>query len=192
MNKIWLALGALLLAAEVRPDSTLVDTLASVDTVLFQQGHSLASYSPATNPEDFEQHLYQNPTAALFKSMLIPGLGQIGNRRYVKAGVFFALDAWFVGSAIHYGRQAADFRSKFESDTTVAGRNDYYSLYEDRKDERNKFTWFAVIVTFVSMFDAYVDAHLSGFPKKADDDAVSFNLCPSAKGGVVASVSIAF
>jgi len=192
MKKMLLLLVLLLMAAEARSDSTMVDTLVAVDTVLFRPGALLTSYNPVTNPENYEKHLYQNPTAALFKSMLIPGLGQIGNRRYIKGAVFFALDTWFVGAAIHYGRQAADFRSKFESDTSVAGRNDYYFLYEDRKDERHKFTWFAVITTFISMFDAYVDAHLSGFPQKTNDDAVSFNLHPSFKGGMVASISLSF
>ena len=42
---------------------------------------------------------------------------------------------------------------------SISDRNEYYDLYQDRKDERNKFTWFAVITAFVSMFDAYVDAH---------------------------------
>jgi hypothetical protein len=188
---------ALLLALVVstvnaQSDSTLVDTTASVDTVLYRPGTSLAPYSPVTNPENFERHLYQNPTAALFKSMLVPGWGQLGNRRYFKAVLFFGLDVWFVGSAIHYGRQSADFREKFENDTTIADRNEYYSLYEDRRDERNKLTWFAVIVTFVSMFDAYVDAHLSGFPQATKSDAVSFDVQPSREGGIAAYVSISF
>ncbi len=177
---------------EAQPDSTPADTAVSVDTVLYRPGTLLTPYSPVTNPENLEKHLYQNPTAALFKSMLVPGLGQFGNRRYFKAVLFLGLDTWFVGSAIHYGRQAADFRDKFENETTIADRNEYYSLYEDRRDERNKFTWFAVIVTFVSMFDAYVDAHLSGFPQAAKSDAVSFDLQPTREGGLAACVSISF
>jgi hypothetical protein len=44
--------------------------------------------------------------------MLLPGWGQLGNRRYLKAILFAGLDAWFVGAAIHYGRQAREFRTK--------------------------------------------------------------------------------
>lgn len=187
-----LLLALMVATVEAQPDSLLVDTIVSVDTVLYRPGNSLNPYSPVTNPENFEKHLYQNPTVALFKSMLIPGLGQLGNRRYFKAVLFFGLDAWFVGAAIHYGRQASEFRDKFENDTTIAGRNEYYSLHRDRSDERNKFTWFAVIVTFVSMFDAYVDAHLSGFPQVAKNDAVSFNLQPSREDGISIFVSLSF
>jgi hypothetical protein len=209
MNKTLLVLGALLLAGPARSESTFVDTSGlvadtsfsvdtvsidtlPVDTVLYRPGQLLTPYRTVTDPENLEKRLSQNPTAALIKSVFIPGLGQLGNRRYIKAAIFMGLDAWFVGSAIHYGRQASDFYNQYESSTDIYTRNEYYDLYSDRKDERNKFTWFAVIVTFISMFDAYVDAHLSGFPQKLDEDRVSFNLCPSSRGEIVAYVSISF
>jgi hypothetical protein len=209
MNKTFLVLSVLLLAAPVRSDSIpgdtseldadssfSVDTLSidtlSVDTVLYLPGQLLTPYRTVTDPENLENNLSQDPTMALLKSVFIPGLGQLGNRRYIKAVIFMGLDTWFVGSAIHYGRQASDFRDQFEESTDITARNDYYDLYQDRKDERNKFTWFAVIVTFISMFDAYVDAHLSGFPRKADESRVSFNLEPYSEGEVVAYISISF
>lgn len=209
MKKTLLVLGALLLAAPARSDSTFgdtsklvvdtsfsVDTVSidtlSVDTVLYLPGQFLTPYRAVTDPENLENNLSQDPTVALIKSVFIPGLGQLGNRRYIKAVIFMGLDAWLVGSAIHYGRQASDFRDLFEKSTDIADRNDYYDLYQDRKDERNKFTWFAVIATFISMFDAYVDAHLSGFPKKVDEGEVSFNLEPSFEGEVAVYVSISF
>ena len=209
MNKTLLVLGALLLAAPARSDSTFVDTselvadtsfsvdttsidTLSVDTVLYRPGQLLIPYRPVTDPENLEKRLSQNPTVALIKSVFVPGLGQLGNRRYVKAAFFMGLDAWFVGSAIHYGRQASDFRDQYEMSADTTTRNDYYNLYQDRKSERNKFTWYAVIVTFFSMFDAYVDAHLSGFPQKTDEDRVSFNLHSSPGGEVAASISISF
>lgn len=209
MNKTLLVLGALLLAGPARSDSTFVDTselvadtsfsvdttsieTLSVDTVLYRPGQLLTPYRPVTDPENLERRLSQNPTVALIKSVFIPGLGQLGNRRYIKAAIFMGLDAWFISSAIHYGRQASDFRDQFEKSTDIAARNDYYNLYQDRKNERNKFTWFAVIVTFFSMFDAYVDAHLSGFPQKTNEGRVSFNLEPSFEGEVAAYVSISF
>jgi hypothetical protein len=209
MNKSLLVLGALLLATPARSDSTFVDTselvadtsfsidtvsidTLSVDTVLYRPGQLLTPYRPVTDPENLERRLSQNPTVALIKSVFVPGLGQFGNRRYVKAVIFMGLDAWFISSAIHYGRQASDFRDQYEMSADTTTRNDYYNLYQDRKSERNKFTWYAVIVTFFSMFDAYVDAHLSGFPQKTDEDRVSFNLHSSPGGEVAASISISF
>ncbi len=204
MKKTLLLLGAMLMATQARSDSTFVDTsgLAAdtsvpadsplIDTLLYQRGQVLRPYRPVTDPEDLEKRLSQNPTAALLKSVFVPGLGQLGNRRYIKAAIFMGIDAWFVGSALHYGRQASDFRRQFERSTDLTARNEYYNLYQDRKDERNKFTWFAAIITFISMFDAYVDAHLSGFPRTGDEDKVSLHFRPSHDPMMAAYVSISF
>lgn len=155
-------------------DSTIADA-SPTDTVLYDPGDILDRFSAVNNPTNFETRRTQPPTVALLKSMVVPGFGQVGNKRYFKAALFFGLDAWFLSSAIKYRQDARDFRSKFESvdgddDASVALRRDYYNQYQDNRDQRNKYTWFAVIVTFVSMFDAYADAHLSGFPIAQDDN----------------------
>ncbi len=166
-------------STSAQPVDTTLSISGPVDTVLYTPGHVLDNYSAVDNPQNFEKRLTQQPTVALVKSMIIPGLGQIGNRRYFKAALFFGLDAWFVSSAIKYRQDARDFRVKFESvdgddAASVALRRDYYSKYQDSRNSRNKYTWFAVITTFVSMFDAYADAHLSGFPvKKGENVTIS-------------------
>ncbi|MDH4157430.1 MAG: DUF5683 domain-containing protein, partial [candidate division Zixibacteria bacterium] len=141
---------------------------------------------------NFETRMLQKPTTALFKSMVIPGLGQLGNRRYIKALLFAGFDAWFIGSAIHYGGQAADFRERWAAAEDIEDANALYSLYEDRRDERNKFTWFAVIVTFISMFDAYVDAHLSGFPRADDGQNMSLEVAPAPGHAISATLTYSF
>ena len=193
MTRIIVILADLTAAVSAaRADSTMVDTAGQVDTLLFEKTDLFSGVSPVTNPENFETRMYQKPTAALFKSMVIPGLGQWGNRRYVKALFFAGLDAWFIGSAIHYGGQAADFRDRWAQTDDIEDANALYSLYEDRRDERNKFTWFAVIVTFVSMFDAYVDAHLSGFPRAEDGRDLSLELAPVPGQAISATLTYSF
>ncbi|MEA3296815.1 MAG: DUF5683 domain-containing protein, partial [candidate division Zixibacteria bacterium] len=188
----------LILTPVVYPDSTSTDSLMQPDTTIFQQQQILNGFATATDTTNYERRLIQNPTAALFKSLLVPGLGQIGNRSYFKAVLFAGLEVWMVSAAIHYGRQASDFRNKWsginlaEDSTLLSLRNTYYDLYEDRKDESNKCTWFAVIVAFVSMFDAYVDAHLSGFPRKEEESSLGFQMIPQSDGGFVASLSLSF
>ena len=51
-----------------------------------------------------------------------------------------------------------------------------------------------MIVTFVSMFDAFADAHLSGFPKdkKLAEDKLSFKISPLDENGLYASVAVSF
>ena len=112
MTRFFVILAVLTAAmSAARADSTMVDTAGQVDTLLFEKTDLFSGVSPVTNPENFETHMYQKPTVALFKSMVIPGLGQWGTRRYIKALLFAGLDAGFIGSA-----------------------NALYSLYEDRRD----------------------------------------------------------
>ena len=185
-------------------DSLQVDSISDTtvselrtDTTLYDPGNLLLRYSPVDDPTNFELRRTQNPTAALFKSMLVPGFGQAGNRKYFKAALFLGLDVWFVSSALKHGDDAAHFRDLFESTTgddaaAVASRREYYDQYQDERDQRNKYTWYAVIVTFVSMFDAYADAHLSGFPLRGDDN-VTISLKPvDQRDAVIASVRIKF
>lgn len=162
------------------------------DTVLFEPDSILLAVSPVTSPINFERRLTMNPTVALVHSMVLPGMGQLGNRRIYKAMLFAGLDAWFLGASVHFGRQASEFRNKYDAATEISTRNEYYSLFEDRKDERNKYRWFAVIISFISMFDAYVDAHLSGFPPKQSPDNLSLGLKPGRDGYPLASITVSF
>lgn len=175
-------------------DSTEVDTIVKTDTILYVPQELGNIALGVTDTSDYEKHLYQNPTTALFKSMLVPGLGQVGNRQYVKAGVIIGLQTWLIGSAIKHGNDASDWRKQFEASSVVAERNELYENYLGSKDQRNKFTWFAAIVTFASMFDAFSDAHLSGFPKESNSSSQEINLTilPSEDSGVNATVSFSF
>lgn len=173
-------------------DTTDTDITPQIDTLLFQPLSDSSLAAQVANPINFEKHLTQHPTLALFKSMFVPGLGQLGNRRYVKAIVIAGLETWLIGSAVHYGRQASDFRDQWNEADDVASRNILYGLYEDRRDERNKFTWFAGITIFLSMFDAYVDAHLSGSPGRERNSRIAWDVVPQEEGGVRALLSCRF
>ncbi len=162
------------------------------DTLLYQPGIILTGTSPVSNPTDFEHKLTQNPTVGLFKSMVVPGWGQFGNHKYIKGAVFLAADAWFVSRAIKYRKDARDYRTLYENATGISAKNDLYSQYKSLKNKRNKFTWFAVITSFVSMFDAYVDAHLSGYPGEKMHKDVSISMQPQASGGFAANLSVSF
>ena len=194
MKRIFLLASILVILATGRGwcDTTDVDSVHIADTLLFDGAGLFQHTNPITSDINFEKRLYQNPTVGLFKSMVVPGWGQLGNHRHTKAVIFAGLDAWFIGAAIHYGKQASDFRDRFEAAVDTTNRNELYGLYLDRKDERNKFTWFAVIITFISMFDAYVDAHLSGYPAKIDDNDLKVDIRPMEGGGIAAAVTLDF
>ncbi len=168
------------------------DSTPIVDTLLYSPDSSFADAAPVTNEKNYEQNLTQNPTVALFKSMILPGLGQIGNKRYFKAVLFAGFDSWFIYSAIKHGNDASDLKKQFNAATDEGERNDLHDKYEDKAGTRNFHTWMAVVTTVVAMFDAYVDAHLSGSPTDKRQRAVSFNVPPPIDGTLAASVQINF
>lgn len=162
------------------------------DTIMFVPEFDRLRDGRVSDTTDYEKRLTQQPTVALFKSLVLPGWGQIGNRKYVKAAVFAGFQVWFVSSAIRYGGEASDARRDWSDAVDSAERNRLYAIFDDKRGQRNKFTWFAAICSFVSMFDAYVDAHLSGSPEHRGADRVSFDVVPDGSGGAQATLSVTF
>jgi len=118
----------------------------------------------------------QNPTVALFKSMFVPGLGQIGNRNYIKAGVIIALETTLIGTYIHYYNKTRDREDAFlAAEGSTQAR--LFEEYQDARDQRNRFGWYTGVLIFLSMFDAYVDAHLAQFPRQQEN--VTINVTPT-------------
>jgi len=128
---------------------------------------------------------YQNPTVALFKSMLVPGLGQIGNRSYIKAGIAIVSESIFIGAIVHWAKKTRDAKAAFDAvDPADSGSTDLrgslYKTYTDYKDKRNFYSWMLGTTIFLSMFDAYVDAHLSRFPAfRNDKEGLSLDMGPA-------------
>ena len=201
MVALWLVAveGGACRAATV--DSSDVDTVSTVDsssvidkvdTLLFVPPSDILIAGDVTNPVDLETHLTQQPTVALFKSLLVPGLGQLGNRRYFKAALFAGLEGWFIGATVHYGRQANCARHDYETAVGHDAREEWYNLYDNKRKNRNKYAWFAGLVAFISMFDAYVDAHLSGSPTEPRNDQFTFDVRPLEDRGLAATVNYHF
>jgi len=122
----------------------------------------------------------QNPTLALFKSMLVPGLGQIGNKKYIKAGVIILGEGALIATLVHYIDKTSKAKEAFEQGDEAEVPK-LFRKYQSAKDQRNSTAWFTGTLIFLSMFDAYVDAHLAHFPKEKGE--ISFDVVPGRPGG---------
>jgi hypothetical protein len=169
-----------------------VDSAEAKDTVLFEPVRVAGVRRWEMDPVDLEHHLNQNPTVALFKSMLVPGLGQIGNRSYIKAAIAIGLESWLFSRALHYRSETRERWERYESAEEVQLRNIYYAEYQDSRSQRNKYTWFTALTIFVSMFDAYVDAHLSGTPDRSHERGMDLAVVPGANGGAGVTLRLKF
>jgi len=133
----------------------------------------------------------QKPTLALFKSMLVPGWGQIGNHQYVKAGAAIALESVLIGAIVHWAGKTGDAKNAFDNSADTLMRGALYKTYLDYKDKRNYYSWLLGTTIFISMFDAYVEAHLAGFPKE-NEEGLSFKIEPADGKSLQARLSYRF
>ncbi|MCK4594147.1 hypothetical protein KAU45_06555 [bacterium] len=155
------------------------------------------------------------PVAALWRSGVIAGWGQLYNQRYIKGVILFGLEALTVYGIIYYADAAAyEHRCLQELDIPddvmspgledlITERNYHQDLYENYRVNYETHIWLTTLVVIYSMLDAYVDAHLWDFetdeelarPEESNREArisldVSPYLYPDSEGGLGAGVSL--
>jgi hypothetical protein len=91
----------------------------------------------------------KSPWGAVARSAVLPGWGQVYTEHYIKAVLFFSINAYFVYQIYHYEMLWRD------------EKNEAY------RSKRNQFTWYFAAAYLLTMVDAYVDAYLYKF-----DDAM--------------------
>ena len=121
-----------------------------------------------------------NPTGALLRSAFVPGWGQFYNKKYIKATIIAGIEIYLINGVYTHWRDADRHKTNFQgADDDPDYQALEFSRYESALDKRGTFTWFLVATVFYSMFDAYVDAHLSNFDQ--EDKAFQVYLGPGDK-----------
>ncbi len=122
----------------------------------------------------------KSPTGALLRSVAFPGWGQFYNRKYLKGIVVFGAETTFITlAAIEWSRMNTHRRNFQNPDYPDRyWEFEQFQFYEDR---RNLFLWITAGIVFLSMFDAYVDAHLYNFDREKVRD-LSISLIPEDSG----------
>ena len=122
----------------------------------------------------------KSPTGALLRSVAFPGWGQFYNRKYFKSAIVFGAEATFITlAAIEWGRMNKHKRNFQNPD--YPDRYWEFEQFEFYEDRRNLFLWITAGIVFLSMFDAYVDAHLYNFDREEVRD-LSISLAPEVNG----------
>ena len=93
--------------------------------------------------------ILRSPISAMVRSSLLPGLGQVYNRKWFKAVLVFGTEAALAGNAVLMNQRMLASKSEDE-------RN-FYEYY------RGTFVWWFAGIYILNILDAYVDAQLSGF-----------------------------
>jgi hypothetical protein len=94
----------------------------------------------------------KSPRKAALWSIL-PGGGQIYNKKYLKAGILITLESLAVWQSLEKANQYQDDPSN------------------ELLTNRNKFAWWALLVHIYGTLDAVVDSHLKPFNEMMKDEA---------------------
>jgi TolB-like protein len=98
-------------------------------------------------------------TGALYRSLLLPGWGQLYNRQPVKGGIFLGLELLSAGLAGTFGGLALNADKDYEG---LDGGADFDAAVERRQDLRNWrniFLWTTLIVHVVNIADAFLSGY---------------------------------
>jgi hypothetical protein len=103
------------------------------------------------------------PMGALLRSVAVPGWGQYYNRKYIKSAVVFSAETFFIAKAIHWWKKTEDQYNSIQQTIDPSQQRIRYNLYKSYRTSRDDYLWAVGLTVFLSMFDAYVDAHLASF-----------------------------
>lgn len=117
------------------------------------------------------------------KSGLVPGWGQLTNKKPLKAGLFFGAYVFFAAQAIVAEQDRKDAQSAFDESGLPADMEAVNAAV----DQRNSRLWWMGGVALFSMLDAYVDVHFWKF-----EDQWSARVGPTPGGGAALALRVRF
>jgi len=106
----------------------------------------------------------KSPKGAMIRSLILPGWGQVYNRKFIKALVFLGGETYFISRYLDLN----DELKILEATPGISA-----SDIDDKEQERNGWGWLFGAGYFLAMGDAFVDAHLDGV---SIDEEFSVNL----------------
>jgi len=138
-----------------------------------------------------KKHRYINPRASMYKSLILPGLGQAANRQYWKIPVLYAGFAVCIYSIDFANNHYQDFKQAYiwrmDGDTNTIDKYDPFrgtsslkysaEQLKSARDYYRRNLELSVIITagvyLLNVIDAYVSAHLLNFDV-SDDLSIQF------------------
>ncbi len=133
------------------------------DGTLFSRPDSVSLDSTTIKSTPVAYAMRKNPTGAMFRSLVLPGLGQLYTGNYFKAVAFMGADIGMIYGIFVQNDKYEDFQHQYEIAKKETTKAEYLRSANFYKDDRNKLIWWTVGLTIIAGVDAYVEAHLYGF-----------------------------
>lgn len=111
--------------------------------------------------------------AALF-SLMLPGGGQLYNQSYLKAIGVAGIEVYLISKLVYDLNRSSEYRDQANGASSSSEQAFYEDLEEDYFRRSQTDRWWLGTVVFLSMVDAYVDAHLYNYQAKKKRFEVEF------------------
>lgn len=146
------------------------------------------SYSQKVVDQDsiLSDTIYHSPSKAALFSAVIPGTGQVYNKKYWKVPIIYGLLSYTVSSAINNANVSEDYKASFiesinnKTITNLAHQDLSAETLKNRvlkyRKNRDYMMVFSILVYVLNIVDASVDAHMFEF--NVSDD-LSLNVAPT-------------
>jgi len=206
---VWIGLLSVLLllesplSAQNPTDSSAAARGLSIADSVAEEPH-VESPMPSPKTEETQTH---SPQKAALYSTLLPGWGQIYNKKYWKAPVAWALIGTPIGFAVYNQQQYREFSDAYLAavDSDPSTQNPYEGLYSPEQLITLQTTYrrwrdlsviLAATAYALNILDAYVDGHLYYFDisddlsMRIEPTALFTEGAPGAQAGFKISVSL--
>lgn len=151
------------------------------------------SVKEKSSPKNKKFIMSKSPMGAVWRSLLLPGLGQIYVKRYWKAPIFTA-SCGFLTYLIIDNNQKFNEKADLVEQLKRNNSNDPNIFIEKRyreyyRDNRDMSAFYLLAAYIIAAVDCYADAHLFDFNI---DDKLSLNLAPGRLGNINLNFSLKF
>lgn len=93
---------------------------------------------------------------SLSKSLLIPGWGQLSEKRYIEGVIFFSAEVFSIYKIFSYNHKGNTYYSRYKQADNVADAVKFRELTEKYDKRRNIFMLVAASIWAINLIDIYV------------------------------------
>jgi hypothetical protein len=93
--------------------------------------------------------------SSLQKSLLLPGWGQITEKRYLEGILFLSAEVFCLYKVISYNHKSNDYYSLYKNADNVSDALEYRDLTENYDHKRNRFILAVAGVWIINLIDIY-------------------------------------
>lgn len=163
---IFFVSSSIVWSQEVKTDSVAVSEIVSVTD------------SPIMDSASINHLTFRNPMRAALYSAILPGMGQLYNKKWWKAPLVWGILGTGAGFIIHYNNQYKEYRGFYldklygnpisEPGIANLSKEQLATIQDDRKRTRDYAIALTALGYILNILDATVDAHLYGINKDPD------------------------